>query len=116
MRTKLGATALAAAMIVLAATSARAVEIQNLDSTPYTLRIVENGQARNYVLGAGRDEGSFCTSDCSIEVVGVGKIDPIDADAATARYTIMDGVLTDASNPHQDERDNGGHGHHGHSR
>jgi len=116
MRTKIRATALAAVMMALAATSARAVEIQNLDSKPYTLRILENGHSRDYVLGAGRDEGSFCTEDCSIEVLGVGKIDPIDADAATAQYTIMDGVLTDASNPHEDVHDNGGHGHHGHHR
>lgn len=107
MRTKIGATALAAAMIVLAATSARAVEIQNLDSKPYTLKITEHGRTRDYTLAAGRDEGHFCASDCSIEVVGVGKIDPIAAASPEAKYMIMDGVLADAANHYEHNRDSG---------
>jgi len=108
MRTKTCAATLAAVMIALAATSARAVEIQNLDTKAYTLRISENGQTRDYVLGAGKDEGSFCTADCSIEVVGVGKIDPIAAASPEAKYMIMDGVLADAANHYEHNRGSGG--------
>ena len=97
MRTTTCAAALAAAAIALAATSARALEIQNLDSKPYTLKITEKGRTRDYTLAAGRNEGSFCTSDCSIEIVGVGRIDPIDAAAPEAKYMIEDGVLADAA-------------------
>jgi hypothetical protein len=114
MSTKTYATALAV-VIALAATSAKAVEIQNADHKPYTLKITENGATRDYVLGAGKDESAFCTGECTIEVVGLGTIKPIDADSAEKKYLILDGVLSDATNEHDEQRGaygQGGHGHH----
>src|SRR6056297_1051504 len=48
------------------ATSAQAAKIRNLDTTPYQIRIVENGEETSITLSPGADVIDLCKTSCAL--------------------------------------------------
>ncbi len=76
-------------LVVLAATQAHAVSLQNKDSASYDIRVVGSSTMSTSING-GVVKNGICRSACTIEVDGVGTIDADGSD----RVVIKNGRLS----------------------
>ena len=77
------------AVMLVAATQANAVSLQNKDSSSYNIRVVGSSTMTGSING-GVVKNGICRSDCTIEVDGVGAIDASGSD----RVVIKNGQLS----------------------
>ena len=78
-----------AAVLALFASGALAVDIQNKDSKKYDLKIESGASTTSTSIEGNTTKANACT-ECSVEVVGAGKVDAKGDDVVL----IKDGAVT----------------------
>jgi len=86
---------MALGIVLLSATSAFAVDLENKDSQPHKVTITEGDNKEEIDLAAGASQ-SVCASTCQIDVEGIGSIN---ATAAEDKFVIEEGKISVANVP-----------------
>jgi len=86
---------MALGIILLSATSAFAVELENRDSQPHQVTITEGGNTEEITLEAGASQ-TVCESTCQVDVEGIGSIN---ATTPQDSFVIEEGKISVATVP-----------------
>lgn len=86
---------MALGIVLISATSAFAVEVENRDSQPHQVTITEGGNTEEITLEAGASQ-TVCESTCQVDVEGIGSIN---ATTPQDSFVIEEGKISVATVP-----------------